>query len=38
VAEKAQGDLEKLAGNLERRLGRMEKIVDKIGEEFFGPL
>jgi len=36
--EKTRGDLEKFAGNLERRLERMEKIVDRIGEEIFGPL
>ena len=35
---RAQGDLEKFAENLERRLGRMEKFVDKIGQDFFGPL
>ena len=36
--EGTQGDLEKFAGNLERRLGRMERIVDRIGQELFGPL
>ncbi|KAF9646762.1 hypothetical protein BDM02DRAFT_2897303 [Thelephora ganbajun] len=37
-SKRTQGDLEKFAVNLERRLGRMEKIVDRIGQEFFGPL